>query len=139
MKTFPVDRFWTEAWSEKAYAQWAYEDNYRGAASTLLEFVERFPTYPEAPGYLFDAARIQERNNQLLEAAGTWERMMDEYPAADQSYRGLFLAGVTYYRLSDYPRAQTIFQRALVLGTTAEDQACGIPLDWKNPTGSKQV
>ena len=123
IENFSGDRFWTEAWSEKAYAQWAYEDNYRGAASTLLEFVERFPTYPEAPGYLFDAARIQERNNQLLEAAGTWERMMDEYPAADQSYRGLFLAGVTYYRLSDYPRAQTIFQRALVLGTTAEDQA----------------
>ena len=109
IENFSGDRFWVDAWSEKAYTQWAYRDNHIGAAKTLLEFVNRFPTYAEAPGYLFEAARIQERNNQLLEAADTWERLMNEYPSAQESYRGLFLAGVTHYRLGDYARALTIF------------------------------
>ena len=123
IENYSGDRFWVDAWSEKAYTQWAYQDNHIQAAQTLLEFVERYSNYAEAPGFLFEAARIQERNNQLLEAAENWERLMNEYPASENSYRGLFLAGIVYYRLGDYDRALTVFQRALVLGTTPEDQA----------------
>lgn len=123
IEDFSGDRFWADAWGEKAYTQWAYQNNHIEAARTLLEFVERYPTYPQAPGYLFEAARIQERNNQLLEAAENWERLMNEYPAAENSYRGLFLAGIAHYRLGDYDRALTVFQRALVLGINPEDQA----------------
>ena len=60
---------------------------------------------------------------KLAEAAATWERLIDTYPSAEQSYRGLFLAGISYYRAADYPKALTVFQRLLVLSTTPGEQA----------------
>ncbi len=48
---------------------------------------------------------------------------MDTYPAAEKSYRGLFLAGVSYYRSGDYAKALTVFQRALVLAGGPEEQS----------------
>jgi len=117
------DRFWVTAWEEKATTQVFYQDQPEAAAQTLLKFIKESPTSPEAPGILFDAARNLERANQLEQAATTWERLMDEYPSAEISSRGLFLAGVTYFRLKQYNKAQTIFQRALVLGVNPEDQA----------------
>ncbi|MBE0696099.1 MAG: transglycosylase SLT domain-containing protein, partial [Anaerolineaceae bacterium] len=72
---------------------------------------------------LFQAARILERNNRLVDAAATWERLIDTYPTAENSYRGLFLAGVSYYRATDYAKALTVFQRALVLAGGPGEQA----------------
>ncbi len=48
---------------------------------------------------------------------------MDEYPSFELSYRGLFLAGISYFRLGKLDEAQTIFQRVLVLGTTSSEKA----------------
>ncbi len=120
---FPNDRFWAGAWDEKAYTQWAYLDAYPQAAQTLLDFVALAPTAAEAPQALFDAARILERNNSLSKAAETWQRMIGEYPSSDVSQRGLFLAGVTDYRLNKLDDAQTVFQRSLVLSVTPSDMA----------------
>ena len=120
---YPGDALWASAWDEKAYVQWAYLDKFDEAANTLLQFVEETPDSARAPEFLFQAARIMERNNKLTEAAATWEQMIDKYPSDEQSYRGLFLSGVTYYRAEDYDKALTVFQRAMVLGTTPTDQA----------------
>jgi soluble lytic murein transglycosylase len=120
---YPGDDLWSTAWDEKAYAQWAYLDKYDEAASTLLQFVEKSPDSAKAPEFLFQAARVMERNNKLPEAAATWEQLIDKYPSAEQSYRGLFLSGITYHRAADYDKALTIFQRALLLGTNPADQA----------------
>jgi soluble lytic murein transglycosylase len=120
---YPGDNLWASAWDEKAYLQWAYLDKYDEAAATLLQFIEKVPDSSRAPEFTFMAARIMERNNKLVEAAATWEQMIDKYPSAEQSYRGLFLSGVTYYRAADYEKALTVFQRAMVLGTTPTDQA----------------
>ncbi len=120
---FPSDRYWAKAWEEKADTLWAYEDKYQEAADTLIEFVKQAPDAPEAPGFLFDAARIQERNNQLSEAAATWEQLINTYPSSERSYRGLFLAGISSYRVKDYSKALLTFQRALVLTGNNSDQA----------------
>ncbi len=120
---YPEDRFWASAWDEKAYTQWAYLDAYPQAAQTLLDFVSLSPAAPEAPQALYDAARIFERNNSLSKAAETWQRLIDEYPSVEISQRGLFLAGVTDYRLGKLDEAQTIFQRSLVLSVTPSDTA----------------
>jgi soluble lytic murein transglycosylase len=59
---------WPTAWEEKAYAQWAYLERYDEAANLLLEYVQLAPSHGQAPGFLFQAARILERN-RLVEAA----------------------------------------------------------------------
>ena len=123
IQAFPTDPLWPAAWDEKAYALWAYLDRYDEAANTLLEYVKQAPQSAEAPEYLFMAARILERNNRLTDAAAAWEQLMNEYPSAERSYRGLFLAGVSYYRAGDYARALTVFQRALLFGNNPAEQA----------------
>ena len=123
INNFQADELWPTAWDEKAYTQWAYLDKYDDAANTLLEYINLAPESAQAPEYMFFAARIMERNNRLAEAANTWEQIMARYPSATNSYRGLFLAGVTYFRIADYTAALTIFQRAMVLANTPEEQA----------------
>ncbi len=114
---------WATAWEEKAYALWAYQTRHDDAANTLLQYVEQAPDSTLAPSFLFQAARILERGGRLVEASATWERLMDTYPSAQDSYRGLFLAGVSYYRAGNLPKALTVFQRALVLANTPDEQA----------------
>ena len=120
---YPGDSRWATAWEEKAYALWAYLQRHDDAASTLLQYVEQAPDSTLAPSFLFQAARILERGGRLVEAAATWERLMDTYPSAEDSYRGLFLAGVSYYRAGDFAKALTVFQRALILANTPNEQA----------------
>ena len=119
---YPANPYWPRAWDEKAYVQWAVLGQYT-RQQTYRAFVSTTPASLDAPGFLFEAGRTFERNNDLENAAAAWQRMMDEYPAAELSYRGLFLAGISYYRLGRYEEAQTIFQRALVLGSTPADKA----------------
>ena len=123
IQNFPRDPYWATAWDEKSATQWLDLGQYREAADTLIEFVKRAPAAPEAPTYLYEAARILERDNRLSDAAPIWERLMMEYPSSSWGWRGLFLAGVTYYRIPDLDAALTTFQRALVLAADPEEQS----------------
>lgn len=120
---YPANAYWPDAWDEKAYVQWTQLNQFSKAAETYKSFVSSAPTSPEAADFLFEAGRVYERNGDLESAAVTWQRMMDEYPSAPISYRGLFLAGIAYYRLDRFEEAQSILQRALVLGTTPAEKA----------------
>ena len=62
------DRFWNLAWEEKSTTQWAYLDKYAEGAQTLLDFIAEVPDATEAPQFLFDAGRIQERGGLLTQA-----------------------------------------------------------------------
>jgi soluble lytic murein transglycosylase len=103
---------WDEAWEQKAYTQWAYQDDYAGGQQTLLDFVAASPSHPRAAEFLFDAARVAERDGRLAEAAGLWQRIPGEYPASEYVYRSMFLAGISYYRQGDYAGAQNVFWQA---------------------------
>ncbi len=120
------DRFYAAAHDEKAYTLWAYLNRYTKAAEVLRDFVGANPSDPEAANMLYEAARIYERNNQLVEAAALWERLINEYPSAELSYRGLFLAGICDYRLGNFDQALLVFQRALVLASSNEDQSAAL-------------
>ncbi len=120
---YPGSAYWTNAWDEKAYVQWTVLDEYTNAAETYLAFVGAARTSPDAPNFLFEAARVYERNDDLESAAQTWLRMMDEYPSSEKSYQGLFLAGISYYRLGKFEDALNVFQRLLVLATTSSEKA----------------
>lgn len=114
---------WVDAWEDKAYLQWAVLGDYPAAAKTLLDFVSIAPDSEFAPSLLMDAARIIERDNRLDEAAQTWERIANEYPASEQVADALFLAGISRYRLQDYAGALTTFQRNMLLVSEPEDRA----------------
>lgn len=123
IQNYSGDRFWVLAWDEKAYTQWVNLGYYRESAQTLIDFVARVPDAVEAPQFLFDAGRIQERGNLLDEAAQTWGRLINEYPSASSSYRALFLSAITYYRLGNLDQALLDFQRSVVLATDVESQS----------------
>jgi soluble lytic murein transglycosylase len=114
---------WVDAWEDKAYLQWAILGDYPAAAQTLLDLASQIPGSEFTPGILSDAARILERNNNLEEAARTWERIGNEYPSSEQVPEALFLAAISRYRLGDYQSALAILQRDQLLSTKSEDRA----------------
>jgi soluble lytic murein transglycosylase len=114
---------WVDAWEDKAFLQWAVLEDYDAAAQTMLTFVTTAPESTYAGNALMSAARIQERNGKLAEAAQTWERVANEYPGNEGVPNALFLAGIARYRLQDYSGALTVFQRNLLLATLEEDRA----------------
>ncbi len=123
IKTSPDNEHAVEAWEEKAFLEWSAQDNYDAGIKTLLDFVATYPTSPSAPDFLMDAAQVTERQGKLEDAALLWERIADEYSENEQVADALFLAGIMRYRLSDYSKAVTAFQRDLLLSTLPEDRA----------------
>jgi soluble lytic murein transglycosylase len=114
---------WDSAWEQKAYTQWAYQDDYIGAEKTLLDFVAAVPAHPRAAEFLFDAARVVERDNRLADAARLWQRIPIEYPNSEYVFRAMFLAGICHFRLADYAEAQTVFWQVRDITTTPADRA----------------
>jgi len=122
-ENYPDDRFYAQAWEEIAYSQWAHFSEYEQAANTLLSFVAKNPGHEQAASNLYDAARIYERGNYLTLAAETWSRLIDEYPQYEYSLRGLFLSGVSYYRLENFDKALGQFQKVQLLSSASTDLA----------------
>jgi soluble lytic murein transglycosylase len=114
---------WDSAWEQKAYTQWAYQEDFIGAEKTLSDFVAAVPAHPRAAEFLFDAARVAERDDRLADAAQLWQRILIEYPNSEYTFRALFLAAICHYRLGDYPFAQTAFLQAQGIATTPKDRA----------------
>ncbi len=109
VQKYPGDRWWDRAWEAIANTQATYLQDYRGAADTLLAFVEQVPEHPRAPDFLFRAARYQEILFNLEQAATLWHRMALTYPHHTLAPRAFLLAGVTYVRLGNLAKAQEVF------------------------------
>jgi soluble lytic murein transglycosylase len=123
IEDFPENRYWTNAWDEKAFTQWAYLDDFNGAAATLLDFVARYPQAAETPGFFFTAGRIQERAGRLQDAAQTWEALAESFAASDQANEALFQAGIARYRAGDLVGALSDFSRLHILSPDPQGQA----------------
>jgi soluble lytic murein transglycosylase len=126
MRDYAESPLWDEAWEEHGYTQWAYLEQYDPAVETFLGFVERAPNHPRASQFLDFAARVAERDGQLQRAADLWIRLANEYPGATQTYRALFLAGVSLYRLGDHARALATFQLAFGQAVSRPDRAAAL-------------
>jgi soluble lytic murein transglycosylase len=113
INSYQDDGHWDDALEEIAFTQWAYLDEYPKAIQTLLDFVKIFPTHSRAPEFLFDAAQIAERDRNYGKAAGIWERLPFEYPSSELVPRGIFLAGISYYRALDFTSALETFEWSL--------------------------
>ncbi len=117
------DENYFRAYDEKSYTQWLSLNQFMEAAQTCLTFVASVPTSPNAPIMLDKAARIYVDGGYLSMAAETYERVFNEYPGSEQAYSGLFKAGILYYRMGDFAKAQTTFLRLVVLTDNPEEQA----------------
>lgn len=119
--------YWDEAAEQKAYTQWYNLDLYDEAVVTLLDMVKTAANHPRAAEFINDAAIVSERAGKLAQAANLWEQLVREYPTSDLQPRGLFLSGITHYRLGDYVYALDAFQRTLVAAPDAyERSAAGL-------------
>jgi soluble lytic murein transglycosylase len=107
--------YYIDAWEDIEYTLWAYLGQPEQAAEFALSFATRFPDAPEAPAFLFLAGRSFERAGMLTEAAQAWTRIADNYPTSDETFRGIFFAGIAHVRLGDWALAQSLFARSLVL------------------------
>jgi soluble lytic murein transglycosylase len=123
IKAYPSHPRWEDAWQEKAFLEWAVQGEYATGAQTFLEFVSTVPTSSSAPDFLMSAARVTERDGRLEEAAQIWERVANEYSASEQVPDALFLAGISRYRLADYPGALALWQRGLIFSSEGEERA----------------
>jgi soluble lytic murein transglycosylase len=126
IRDHPADTYYSEAFQEIAYTQWAYLEDFDSAAETLKNYVALNPGADDAADRLYDAARILERGDRLTPAAQLWESLIDQYPSAEASANGLFMSGITYYRLGNYEQAKNVFQRKFALGTSPEEQAAAL-------------
>lgn len=116
---------WAEAWGEKAYTQWFDLEQPDAAIQTLLDFAQRDPGSPRAAEFLFEAASIAERANQLNRAIEIWEKLTSDYPGDAKASRARFLASISRYRLEDFEGAELAFQRYLSASASLEDKAAG--------------
>ena len=122
----PTDEYYYKAFLEKATTLEYNLQRYEDSASTRLTYVAQVPDSPHAPGFLYDAAQTYERGGFLSKAAATWERIINEYPSANEAYTGLFQAGIVHYRLGSFEKAQVTFQRIIVLALSPEEQAAAL-------------
>ena len=111
-------QLWDEAWEQKAYTQWAYEEGYEAGIQTLLGFAEAASAHPRAAEFVFDAATVSERMGDLVRAIELWKQVVNVYPDDERSPRALFLAAITHYRLQEYQEALSAFQRYIPLATS---------------------
>ncbi len=117
------DDHWVDAYREKAATQWVYLEDYEGAIETLLSFVAATPSQPASAEFLFEAGRIAERGGRLTKSTEIWPRVAEEYPTSEFAYDSIFLAGISTYRLENYPGAQSLFLQAYQAALTPEQQS----------------
>ena len=120
---YPVSDFYVDAWEDIEYTLWAYMDEPQLAAENALMYVAQRPESAFAPHFLFLAGRSYERAGLLLEAAQTWERIANEYPHSEETFRAIYFAGIAYVRLLDWTGAQPLFDRALILSNEPSQEA----------------
>ncbi|MBN2046887.1 MAG: tetratricopeptide repeat protein [Anaerolineaceae bacterium] len=115
--------YWSKAHDEIAYTQWAYLGDLTLGAETYVNYVDNYYYTDSAPDFLYWAARIYERADELELAAENWTRVMESYPEYEDAFRALQLAGVSYYRLENYPQAENTFNRLLIFAANPAEQA----------------
>ena len=123
IENYPDHRYWTDAWEEKAYTQWADLKEVEAGKETLLQFISTNPGSSEAPRLMMSVARLMDRDGNTEEAITLWLRLAEVYPGSNYAPEALFLAGIAQYRNENYPEALTIFQKSLVLTSAVKDQS----------------
>jgi soluble lytic murein transglycosylase len=116
---------WGNAWEQKAVTLSQNLNDRAGGQQIILDFVSAAPWHAKASELLFRAAREMESQGELVQAAELWERTAVEFPSGQQAFQAMFLAGITHYRLKDYPAALDAFQRSIGMAGNSNNMAAG--------------
>lgn len=102
----PNSPLWAEAWMAKARTQ-ARAGQTGAAQVTYRRLAELRPDAPQAPKALWQAALLQGQPGPSADAAAAeaYLALGRRYPAADEGWRAYQAAGLSYFRLADWPRA----------------------------------
>jgi soluble lytic murein transglycosylase len=117
------DTNWVEAFRQKARTQWLWQEDIEGAMDTLLGFVASTPSQPASAEFLFLSGVVAESDGRLTLSTELWPRVADEYPASEYAYDAVFQAGISFYRLDNFPQAQSLFLRANQSALSLEEEA----------------
>jgi soluble lytic murein transglycosylase len=110
---------WANAWEQKANTLINQLNNRPTGRQVLLDFVETGYWHSKAPELLYRAARDFEIEGDLDTAADLWERVALEFPYYENTFRAIFLAGISRYRQENFDQALDIFQRSVEHATSA--------------------
>ena len=100
---------WGDAWIEKAKTQVTGGDT-EGALATLQTFVKKYPTAPQAPTALWNAAGFLEGSGDYPRAIDLNLQLQAGYPNDDNAPEALFDAGLDAYRVNSYTVAISSWQ-----------------------------
>jgi len=89
IQSHPDADVWDDAWDQTAEVLWFHLGEYSDSIQVLLNFVDQFPTHASAAEFLFHAAMIAERGEELDQAANIWSRVSSEYPGSDLAEESL--------------------------------------------------
>ena len=120
---FPEHPYWDDAWEQKGFTQWFYLDDYPSAIETLSSFAKNNPTHSRAAEFLFDAARVAERSDDLSKSAELWRSVTLQYPNDERAKDGLFLSGISLYRQENYTEALQTFKGCLGVSQAPFDRS----------------
>lgn len=100
---------WGEAWIEKANTQ-AVGGDVAGAVDTLMSFVKKNPTAPQAPTAVWNAAGFLENSGDFKRAIDLNLELQTDYPNDTHASEALFDAGLDAYRSNDRATAITAWR-----------------------------
>jgi soluble lytic murein transglycosylase len=117
------ERYWAAAFDEIATAMFVYQEKPEDAIKVYLDFVDRSPLDEKAPEFLYYAARIAERSQDLRTAARLWERAGTQFSTSSWSYDSLFQTGITRYRMGEFENGISAFQSSLGVAANSGNEA----------------
>lgn len=85
--------------------------NFDRAISGFLALVRKNPKNPNAPYSLFEAARLQQNDQQLVDAAANFERYEQLFLERDDAADALFRAASIYKDMGRHKDAERIFKQ----------------------------
>ena len=87
------------------------EKKFEEGAQEMLRLAEEWPDSDLAPGALFNAAAIYERDEQIKKAVKYYELLIEKYPKNDLAPEAIFVMGAIFEARTDFSQAAAYFER----------------------------
>jgi soluble lytic murein transglycosylase len=96
------------AWQRLAYCL-RVMDRVEESLATYDEYVRRHPEREAAADALWEKARLLEEVQRWVEASDAFRELGGRYPGSERAHDALFRAGLCFFKLGDYEKADAWF------------------------------
>ena len=87
------------------------DKKFEEAAQEMLRLAEEWPDSELAPGALFNAAAIYERDDKIKKAVTYYELLIKNYPKHELAPEAIFVMGAIFEARTDFSQAAVYFER----------------------------